>query len=71
MNINVYFTVIFYILMLPIVFKVLMSLRLEQLFKRGTGKNEVIILYIILTVSISKLFLDYFIDIFTLIKEIF
>ena len=47
MNINVYFTVIFYILMLPIVFKVLMSLRLEQLFKRGTGKNEVIILYII------------------------
>ena len=71
MNIKVYFMIIFYILMLPIVFKVLMSLRLEQLFKRGTGKSEIILLYFILTVSISKLFLDYFVDIFSLIKEIF
>ena len=43
MNIKVYFMIIFYILMLPIVFKVLMSLRLEQLFKRGTGKSEIIL----------------------------
>ncbi|MDO4925824.1 MAG: hypothetical protein Q3980_09190 [Turicibacter sp.] len=71
MNIQVYFMIIFYILMLPIVFKVLMSLRLEQLFKRGTGRSEIILLYLILTISISKLFLDYFVDIFTLIKEIF
>ncbi len=71
MNIQVYFMIIFYILMLPIVFKVLMSLRLEQLFKSGTGRSEIILLYLILTISISKLFLDYFVDIFTLIKEIF
>lgn len=71
MNIQVYFMIIFYILMLPIVFKVLISLRLEQLFKRGTGRSEIILLYLILTISISKLFLDYFVDIFTLIKEIF
>lgn len=71
MNIQVYFMIIFYILMLPIVFKVLMSLRLEQLFKRGTGRSDIILLYLILTISISKLFLDYFVDIFTLIKEIF
>ena len=32
MNIQAYFMIIWYILMLPIVFKVLMSLRLEQLF---------------------------------------
>lgn len=71
MNIQTYFMVIWYILMLPLVFKVLLSLRLEQLFKRGTGRSEVILLYIILTVSISKLFLDYFVDIFSLMKQIF
>ncbi|MBQ1785199.1 MAG: hypothetical protein II005_00495 [Turicibacter sp.] len=71
MNIQTYFMVIWYILMLPLVFKVLLSLRLEQLFKRGTGRSEIILLYIILTVSISKLFLDYFVDIFSLMKQIF
>jgi len=44
---------------------------LDQLFKRGTGRSEIILLYIILTVSISKLFLDYFVDIFSLMKQIF
>ena len=48
-----------------------MSLRLEQLFKKGTGRQEIILLYMILTVSISKLFLGYFTDIFSLIKQIF
>ena len=71
MNIQAYFMIIWYILMLPIVFKVLMSLRLEQLFKKGTGRQEIILLYMILTVSISKLFLGYFTDIFSLIKQIF
>ncbi|MEE1237330.1 MAG: hypothetical protein UHI85_04565, partial [Turicibacter sp.] len=71
LNIQIYFMVIWYILMLPLVFKVLLSLRLEQLFKRGTGRSEIILLYIILTVSISKLFLDYFVDIFSLMKQIF
>ena len=65
MNIQAYFMIIWYILMLPIVFKVLMSLRLEQLFKKGTGRQEIILLYI------SKLFLGYFTDIFSLIKQIF
>ena len=45
MNIQAYFMIIWYILMLPIVFKVLMSLRLEQLFKKGTGRQEIILLY--------------------------
>ena len=71
MNIQAYFMIIWYIFMLPIVFKVLMSLRLEQLFKIGTGRQEIILLYMILTVSISKLFLGYFTDIFSLIKQIF
>lgn len=57
--------------MLPIVFKVLMSLRLETLFKKRTQQYEVILLYFILTVSLTKLFLDYFIDIFGLISQIF
>ena len=71
LNIQTYFMVIWYILMLPLVFKVLLALRLYQLFKRGTGQSEIILLYIILTVSISNLFLDYFVDIFSLMKQIF
>jgi len=71
MNTQAYFLIIIYILMLPIVFKVLMSLRLETLFKKRTQQYEVILLYFILTVSLTKLFLDYFIDIFGLISQIF
>lgn len=70
MNIHAYFTVVWYIIMLPIVFKMLLGLRLEQLFKRGT-QTEIRLLYIILTVSISKLFVDYFIDLFNVLAQIF
>lgn len=70
MNIHAYCTVVWYIIMLPIVFKMLLGLRLEQLFKRGT-QTEIRLLYIILTVSISKLFVDYFIDLFNVLAQIF
>ena len=70
MNIHDYFTVIWYIVMLPIVFKMLLSMRLEQLFKRGS-QTEIRLLYIILTVCISKLFVDYFIDLFNVLAQIF
>lgn len=70
MNIHAYFTVIWYIIMLPIVFKMLLSMRLEQLFKRGS-QTEIRLLYIILTVCISKLFVDYFIDLFNVLAQIF
>jgi len=70
LNIHAYFTVVWYIIMLPIVFKMLLGLRLEQLFKRGT-QTEIRLLYIILTVSISKLFVDYFIDLFNVLAKIF
>lgn len=70
MNIHAYFTVVWYIIMLPIVFKMLLGLRLEQLFKRGT-QTEIRLLYIIITVSISKLFVDYFIDLFNVLAQIF
>lgn len=70
MNIHAYFTVIWYIIMLPIVFKMLLSMRLEQLFKRGS-QTEIRLLYVILTVCISKLFVDYFIDLFNVLAQIF
>ena len=57
MNIQAYFMIIWYILMLPIVFKVLMSLRLEQLFKKGTGRQEIILLYMILKMRGDCIFL--------------
>lgn len=71
MNVYAFFMVIWYILVLPLVFKMLLSLRLEQLFKKGTHRNDIIILYIVLTISLSKLFIDYFIDIFSLMKQLF
>ncbi len=71
MNFQAYFMIIWYILMLPIVFKLILSLRLESLFKRGSDRYTIILLYLIITVSLSKLFLDYFTDIFYLLKQIF
>ena len=66
MNFQAYFMIIWYILMLPIVFKLILSLRLESLFKRGSDRYTIVLLYLIITVSLSKLFLDYFTDIFYL-----
>ena len=71
MNFQAYFIIIWYILMLPIVFKLILSLRLESLFKRGSDRYTIVLLYLIITVSLSKLFLDYFTDIFYLLKQIF
>ena len=71
MNFQAYFMIIWYILMLPIVFKLIVSLRLESLFKRGSDRYTIVLLYLIITVSLSKLFLDYFTDIFYLLKQIF
>ena len=71
MNFQAYFMIIWYILMLPIVFKLILSLRLESLFKRGSDRYTIVLLYSIITVSLSKLFLDYFTDIFYLFKQIF
>ncbi|BEH91740.1 MAG: hypothetical protein HFE53_06250 [Turicibacter sp.] len=71
MNFQAYFMIIWYILMLPIVFKLILSLRLESLFKRGSDRYTIVLLYLIITVSLSKLFLDYFTDIFYLLKQIF
>ena len=71
MNFQAYFMIIWYILMLPIVFKLILSLRLESLFKRGSDRYTIVLVYLIITVSLSKLFLDYFTDIFYLLKQIF
>lgn len=71
MNFQAYFMIIWYIIMLPIVFKLILSLRLESLFKRGSDRYTIVLLYLIITVSLSKLFLDYFTDIFYLLKQIF
>lgn len=56
MNFQAYFMIIWYILMLPIVFKLILSLRLESLFKRGSDRYTIVLLYLIITVSLSKLF---------------
>ncbi len=70
MDFKVYFTIIWYIVMLPIVFKVLLALRLEQFFKKG-ATVEIKLGYVLATVIISKLFVDYFVEIESLVRQIF
>ena len=71
MNVHAFFQIVFYILMLPIVFRVLLSMRLETLFKKGVRQSHVLALYFLLSISISKLVLDYFIDIIFLLISLF
>jgi len=71
MNIHAYFQIIFHILMLPISFRILTALRLEQFFKKGTQRQVIVALYFIVSVALSQLFLAYFNQVFYLISQIF
>jgi len=71
LNFHAYFQIIFHILMLPISFRILTAMRLEELFKKGTQRQVIVALYFILSVAISQLFLAYFYQIFALVSQIF
>ena len=71
MNFHAYFKIIFYILILPISFRMLMALRLEDLFKRGTPRQVIVAFYFLMSVAVSQLFISYFIQVFTLVSQIF
>ena len=69
MDVQLYFSIVWYIIMLPIVFKVLLAMRFEELFKKGST-TEIRLFYMIATVVVTKLFVDYFIDLGHLIQDI-
>ena len=69
MNVLTYFTIVWYILMLPVVFRVLLAVRFDHFFKKG-ATVEIKLFYMIATVVISKIFVDYFIDLGQLLQQI-
>jgi len=71
MNIHAYFQIIFHILMLPVSFRVLTALRIEELFKKGTQRQVIIGFYFIATVALTQQFLNYFYHVFDLVFQIF
>ena len=71
MNVHAYFQIIFYIMMLPVSFKVLTSMRLEEYFKRGTQRQVIVAFYFIASIALSQLFIDYFVRVISLAFQIF
>ena len=70
-NLMPLFTVGLYILLVPLVFSLLSRLRLEEAFRKGSHPWQVTLLYIVLTLAISRLVIDYFTGIFSLLGQVF
>ena len=70
MEMNI-FLIILHLALLPLIFHLLKHLRLEDMFKRNTPPNLILLLYIILTIAITQLIIGYFATVFTLIETIF
>ena len=59
------FIVFMHLVLLPPVFKMLQYVRLDEIFKRNTPPNIIILMYILLTIAITQLVLGYFFTLFT------
>ena len=71
MNPTPLFIVFLHLALLPLVFKMLQFMRLDEAFKRHTPPNVIIFMYLLLTVAITQLVLGYFITIFEHLSEVF
>ena len=71
MDVGNLFIIILHLLLLPVVFHVLRFLRVEEMFKRHTPVNMISLGYIILTIAITQLVIQYFVTVFTLIDITF
>ncbi|MCL1991026.1 MAG: hypothetical protein FWG67_09080 [Defluviitaleaceae bacterium] len=65
------FIIILHLALLPLVFHLLKFLRLEEMFKRHTPDNMLIFAYLVLTIAITQLVIQYFVTVFTLIETLF
>ena len=70
MEINI-FLIIFHLALLPLIFHLLKFLRIEDIFKRQTPPNIMMLVYIVLTIVITQLIIQYFTTVFTLIETTF
>ena len=71
MNVGNLFIIILYLALLPLIFHLLRFLRLEEMFKRHTPPNIITLIYIVMTIAITQLVLQYFVTVFTLIDTVF
>jgi len=63
--------IILHLALLPLIFHLLKFLRIEEIFKRNTPPNIITFVYLILTIAITQLVIQYFVTVFTLIETIF
>lgn len=71
MNPTPLFIVFLHLVLLPLVFKVLQYVRLDEMFKRHTPPNLIIFMYFLLTIAITQLVIGYFVTILTQLSEVF
>ena len=65
------FIIIMHLALLPLIFHILKFLRIEEIFKRHTPPNIITLMYLILTIAITQLVIQYFVTVFTLIDTLF
>lgn len=65
------FIIVMHLALLPLIFHILKYLRIEEIFKRHTPPNIIILVYLMLTIAITQLIIQYFVTVFTLIEDVF
>jgi uncharacterized membrane protein YwzB len=71
MNPTPLFIVFLHLMLLPLVFKVLQYVRLNEIFKSHTPPNLIILMYFLLTIAMTQLVIGYFVTIFTQLSTVF
>ena len=59
-----------HLVLLPIVFHLLKYVRLDEMFKQGTPPQIIVLLYLILSLAITQLVINYFANVFDLIHNV-
>jgi len=65
------FIIVMHLALLPLIFHILKYLRIEEIFKRHTPPNIITLMYLVLTIAITQLVIQYFVTVFTLIEDVF
>lgn len=71
MNPTPLFIAFMHLMLLPLVFKVLQYVRIDEIFKNYTPPNIIIFFYLLLTITITQLVIGYFVTFFTYLGEVF
>lgn len=71
MNVGNLFIIILHLALLPLIFHFFKFLRIEEMFKRHTPSNIIALVYIVLTIAVTQLIIQYFVTVFTLIDTLF